>query len=323
MFNLGEKEKKNSFPVKFRDIIQKKIELSSFTSFKIGGDADIYITPSSAEELAAALAFIKEDRIPSILLGGGTNLLISDEGIRGAVIHTCRLNKIRLIESAGKMLVQAEAGALMQDVAEFCAEHGLTGLEDFAGLPGTAGGAVFMNARCYEKSISDILISASVLYFSEKGCTIKEYECRQEEWGYKRSPFQPQNKRYAELNDDRPVIVSATFLTAQGDTALIRSTMESRIADRTAKGHFKFPSAGSVFKNNHAFGKPSGQLIDEAGLRGLQIGGAQVAPWHGNFIVNTGSATARDVMELIAIIQKRVKDRTGFKLEPEIIVGNL
>ena len=211
----------------------------------------------------------------------------------------------------------------MQDVAEFCAEHGLTGLEDFAGLPGTAGGAVFMNARCYEKSISDILISASVLYFSEKGCTIKEYECRQEEWGYKRSPFQPQNKRYAELNDDRPVIVSATFLTAQGDTALIRSTMESRIADRTAKGHFKLPSAGSVFKNNHAFGKPSGQLIDEAGLRGLQIGGAQVAPWHGNFIVNTGSATARDVMELIAIIQKRVKDRTGFKLEPEIIVGNL
>ena len=95
--------------------------------------------------------------------------------------------------------------------------------------------------------------------------------------------------------------------------------MESRIADRTAKGHFKLPSAGSIFKNNHAFGKPSGQLIDEAGLRGLQIGGAQVAPWHGNFIVNTGSATAQEVMELIAAIQKRVKDKTGFTLEPEII----
>ena len=323
MFNLGEKEKKNSFSVKFRDIIQKKIGLSQFTSFKIGGDADIYIAPSSPEELAAALAFIKENRIPSILLGGGTNLLIPDEGIRGAVIHTCRLNKIRLLTAGESLLVQAEAGALMQDVTEFCAKHGLTGLEDFTGLPGTTGGAVFMNARCYEKSISDVLVSVSVLYFSEKGCTIKEYECRQEEWGYKRSPFQPRNKRYAELGDDRQVIVSAVFRIARGDKALIRKTMESRIADRTAKGHFKLPSAGSVFKNNHTFGKPSGKLIDEAGLRGLQIGDAQVAPWHGNFIVNTGSATARDVMELIGTIQKRVKETTGFELEPEIIVGNI
>ena len=322
MFNLGEKEKKNSFPVKFRDIIQKKIKLSAFTSFKIGGDADIYITPSSPEELKAVLRFIHEEHIPAILLGGGTNLLIPDEGIRGAVIHTCRLNKIRLLKTGEEQLVQADGGVLMQDVTEFCAEHGLSGMEDFAGLPGTVGGAVFMNARCYEKSISDVLVSASVLYFSEKDCTIEEYECRQEEWGYKCSPFQPRNKRYAELGDNRQVIVSATFRIAQGNKVLIRKTMESRIADRIAKGHFKLPSAGSVFKNNHAFGKPSGKLIDEAGLRGLQIGGAQVAPWHGNFIVNTGSATAQDVMELITAIQKRVKDRTGFKLEPEIIVGN-
>ena len=319
MFNLEEKEKKNSFPVKFRDIIQKKVKLSSFTSFKIGGDADIYIMPSSLEELKATLAFIQEERIPAILLGGGTNLLIPDDGIRGAVLHTCRLNKIRLTKSAGETVVQAEAGSLMQDLTAFCAEQGLTGLEDFAGLPGTVGGAVFMNARCYEKSISDVLISASVLYFSGKGCTMEEYGYRQKDWGYKRSPFQPQNKRYAELSGNRPVIVSAAFRTVQGDKMLIRKTMENRIADRTAKGHFKFPSAGSVFKNNHAFGKPSGRLIDEAGLRGLQIGGAQVAPWHGNFIVNTGSATAREVMKLIKTIQKRVKDNTGFELEPEII----
>ena len=319
MFNLGEKEKKNSFSVKFCDIIQKNVKLSSFTSFKIGGNADIYITPSSLEELKATLAFIQEERIPAILLGGGTNLLIPDEGIRGAVIHMCGLNKIRLTKCAGETLVQAEAGALMQDVTEYCAEHGLTGLEDFAGLPGTVGGAVFMNARCYEKSISDVLISASALCFSEKDCTIEEYRCCQEDWGYKRSPFQPQNKQYAELADNRQVIVSATFRTVQGDKTLIRRTMENRIADRTAKGHFKLPSAGSVFKNNHVFGKPSGKLIDEAGLRGLQIGGAQVAPWHGNFIVNTGSATAQDVMKLIKTIQQRVKENTGFELEPEII----
>ena len=319
MFNLGEKEKKTSFPIKFCDIIQENVRLGSFTSFKIGGNADIYITPSSPEELEAALTFIHAERIPAILFGGGTNLLIPDEGIRGAVIHTCRLNRIRLLKSDEETHVQVEAGALMQDVTEFCAEHGLTGLEDFAGLPGTVGGAVFMNARCYEKSISDILISASALCFSEKGCIIKEYGVNQEEWGYKRSPFQPQNKRYAELGDKRSIIVSATFRTTSTDTADIRKKMESRIADRTAKGHFKLPSAGSVFKNNHAFGKPSGKLIDEVGLRGLQIGGAQVAPWHGNFIVNTGSATAREVMELIGIIQRQVKDKTGFELEPEII----
>lgn len=319
MFNLEEKEKKNSFPVKFRDIIQKNVKLSPFTSFKIGGNADIYIKPSSPEELAAALMFIQAEHIPAILLGGGSNLLISDDGIRGAVIHTCRLNKILLVESAGKLFVQAEAGALMQDLTEFCAEHGLTGLEDFAGLPGTVGGAVFMNARCYEKSISDMLVSVSALCFSEKGYTIKEYEYRQDEWGYKRSPFQPQDKRYAELSGNRQVIMSAMFRVEQGDAILIRKIMESRIADRTTKGHFKLPSAGSVFKNNHAFGKPSGQLIDEAGLRGLRIGDAQVAPWHGNFIVNTGSATAREIVELIKTIQKQVKDKTGFELEPEII----
>ena len=319
MFNLGEKEKKNSFPVKFCDIIQKNVKLSSFTSFKIGGNADIYIRPSSPDELAAALMFIHAERIPAILLGGGSNLLIPDEGIRGAVIHTCRLNKILLMESDGKRFVQAEAGTLMQDLTEFCAEHGLTGLEDFAGLPGTVGGAVFMNARCYEKSLSDVLFSVSALYFSEKGCTLEEYNCCNEDWGYKKSPFQPSNKQYAAIDDDRPVIVSAMFRVEQGDTILIRKIMESRIADRTSKGHFKLPSAGSVFKNNHAFGKPSGQLIDEAGLRGLQIGDAQVAPWHGNFIVNTGSATARDIVELIEVIQKRVKEKTGFELEPEII----
>ena len=319
MFNLGEKEKKNSFPVKFCDIIQKEVRLSPFTSFKIGGNADIYITPSSPEELEATLTFIQEERIPAILLGGGTNLLIPDEGIRGAVIHTCRLNRILLLKNGEDTHIQAEAGALMQDVTEFCAEHGLTGLEDFAGLPGTVGGAVFMNARCYEKSISDVLVFVSTLCPSEKGCALEEYYCRQEDWGYKCSPFQPQNKRYAELEGNRSVIVSATFRTAPADTVVIRKKMESRIADRTGKGHFKLPSAGSVFKNNHEFGKPSGRLIDEAGLRGLQIGGAQVAPWHGNFIVNTGSATAREVMELIGTIQQRVKDKTGFELEPEII----
>lgn len=319
MFNLGDIEKKNELPLRLSAIVQKKVKLAAFTSFKIGGNADIYSVPSSLEELKALLSFFYAEQIPAILMGGGSNLLIPDTGIAGAVVHTKGLNTIKLHEVNGEPLVEAAAGVLMQDVLEFCAAKGLGGLEDFAGLPGTVGGAVFMNARCYEKSISDVLESTSVLYFSGKGFIIEECTCCQEEWGYKYSPFQPANGRFAALDAGRLVIVGAKLKTVRRETSLIREKMQERIADRTAKGQFRFPSAGSVFKNNHTFGKPSGKLIDEAGLRGFRIGGAQVAPWHGNFIVNTGSATAEDVMELIKTVQERVRGQTGFELEPEII----
>lgn len=319
MFNLGDNKKKNSFQLQFPGLLQKNIKLAAFTSFKIGGNADIYSEPSSMKELQEVLAYLYAEQIPAILLGGGSNLLIPDEGIHGAVVHTGRFTAVRIDEVDGEPLVIAEAGALMQDVTEFCAAEGLGGLEDFAGLPGTVGGAVFMNARCYEKSVSDVLHAASVLHFSEKGFIIEEHTCCQDEWGYKHSPFQPKNGQYAVLNAERLVIVEAKFKTVKQDKTLILKKMQERIEDRIAKRHFRLPSAGSVFKNNHTFGKPSGKLIDEAGLRGFQIGGAQVAPWHGNFIVNTGSATAQDVIALIQTIRERVRVQTGFVLEPEII----
>ena len=319
MFNLRENEKKDNFPLQFSERIRKKVKLDVFTSFKIGGYADIYSEPSSPEELVDALAYIRQTQLHAILLGGGSNVLIPDEGIRGAVIHTHNMNRIKLLQNGAEPHIEAEAGVSMRELTEFCAEQGLTGLEDFAGLPGTVGGAVFMNARCYEKSIADVLISVSVMHFSEKQYIIEEYGFRQEDWAYKQSPFQPPDKRYTAIGDERKIIVSATFKTAPGNKAAIRTKMDTRIADRTEKGHFRLPSAGSVFKNNRAFGKPSGKLIEEAGLRGLRIGGAQVAPWHGNFIVNTGSATAHDVMELVKTIQTQVKAQTGFELEPEMI----
>ena len=319
MFNLRENEKKDNFPLQFSERIRKKVKLDVFTSFKIGGYADIYSEPSSPEELADALAYIRQTQLHAILLGGGSNVLIPDEGIRGAVIHTHNMNRIKLLQNGAEPHIEAEAGVSMRELTEFCDEQGLTGLEDFAGLPGTVGGAVFMNARCYEKSIADVLISVSVMHFSEKQYIIEEYGFRQEAWAYKQSPFQPPDKRYTAIGDERKIIVSATFKTAPGNKAAIRTKMDTRIADRTEKGHFRLPSAGSVFKNNRAFGKPSGKLIEEAGLRGLRIGGAQIAPWHGNFIVNTGSATAHDVMELVKTIQTQVKAQTGFELEPEMI----
>ncbi|MEL3906776.1 MAG: UDP-N-acetylmuramate dehydrogenase [Treponema sp.] len=299
--------------------MQRNVKLKDFTSFKIGGNADIYITPSSCGQLQAALRFIETEKLPAVLLGGGTNMLISDTGIRGAVIHTHLMNTLRLRTADGEPAVEAECGTSMQALVDFCARHGLSGLEDFAGLPGTVGGAVFMNARCYEKSISDVLYSASVLTFDNTGYTLESRTYNKTEWGYKRSPFQPADKAHAVLGIGRNIIVSAVFKLTAGNKTHIRRRMEERIRDRTEKGHFKLPSAGSTFKNNHAFGKPSGKLIDEAGLRGFQIGGAQVAPWHGNFIVNTGSATAAEVKELISTVQKRVKQCTGFELEPEVI----
>lgn len=320
MFNLGEIAEKSKLTDEYRNIVQKNVKLADFTSFKIGGNADIYITPSSYKELAAVLRYLKSESIPAILLGGGTNILIPDEGIRGAVIHTCKMNTICIRTVGEETAVEAEAGTLMKDLTDFCAEHGLSGLEDFAGLPGTVGGAVFMNARCYEKSISDVFLSASVLNFSAEQYILNIHGYQKDEWAYKSSPFQPANKRHTSIDEGRSVIVSALFKTIRGNKEAIRTKMEERIADRTAKGHFKLPSAGSTFKNNHAFGNPSGKLIDEAGLRGMQIGGAQVAPWHGNFIVNTGTATAEDVIQLIRMIQLRVKDQTGFELEPEIIL---
>lgn len=323
MFNLGENiEKKNTILLLHTEL-KKNVALHSFTSFKIGGNADIYSAPSTVEELQAVLTGIHEEHIPAILLAGGTNLLLPDDGIRGAVIHTYRLNTIDLLEENGEPFVQAGAGCLMRDVMEFCAQHGLTGLENFAGLPGTVGGAAFMNARCYGTSLSDVFCSASAVCFSENGYTEKKYCFCKEQWSYKHSPFQPQHKNYARIDNNRIIITSVTLKTAWGDKTHIRSVMDNRIADRAEKGHFRLPSAGSVFKNNRIFGKSAGELVDEAGLRGLTRGGAQVAPWHGNFIVNTGSATAQDVLALIAEVQKRVKEKTGFYLEPEIIYGSL
>ena len=319
MFNLGNTREKSNFTVQPLEKIQRNVKLKDFTSFKIGGTADIYIAPDSIEELKEALLFITQERIPAILLGGGTNLLIPDSGIRGAVIHTCNLKELRLSGAGQDRLVEAAAGVSMQELTEFCAAQGLSGMEDFAGLPGTVGGAVFMNARCYEKSISDAIVSVSELCVSEDGWTLKEHGYHPGEWAYKRSPFQPLDKNHAAITGDRRIIVSAVFKTTPGNADAIRAVMEERIADRREKGHFKLPSAGSVFKNNRAFGKPSGMLIDEAGLRGLRIGGAQVAPWHGNFIVNTGQATAAEVTELIIAVKRRVKEQTGFELEPEIV----
>lgn len=346
--------------------IRQNEPMSAHTTFKVGGNADLFISPATAEELAQTVAALKAEKVPFFVLGGGSNIVVSDNGISGAVLYTGNMRTIKVVGSE----LQCDCGVLMDEVAAFCAEHGLSGLESFSGLPGTVGGALYMNARCYEKSVSDVLESA--VYYdcdAEKVCT---YTMNDEEWAYKKSPFQrekakseesilknadsvhgadgecaqsadAQNQgapRADEMNNKnvsntadvaantapvyagapRKIVLQAFFaVQPNSDPAHVAQQNAFYRADREQKRHFDFPSAGSVFKNNRAFGSPCGKIIDEAGLRGISVGGAQVAPWHGNFIINKGGATCADIKELVEKIKAEVYAKRGFLLESEII----
>lgn len=286
--------------------------LKNHTTFQIGGPADKFYEPENFEELTGIIKECKSKNIKYFLLGGGSNLVFSDKGFRGAVICTRKLNKITQIEPG---LVMAEAGATMKELVEFCTDNGLSGFEEFAGLPGTVGGALFMNARCFDKSVSENIYKT--IWIEEEGGNYTAREISFEEdaknWDYKKSPFQNSRKII------KAGVFKVTPVETQEGRAAIRAKCEGYIKGREDRGHFKFPSAGSVFKNNHDFGKPSGKLIDEAGLRGYRIGGAQIAEFHGNFIVNTDGASAEDVRGLVKKAQDTVREKFGFNLEPEII----
>lgn len=291
------------------------------TSFQVGGPADLYVEPSGEEELGALAEALFSLGIPVSLVGGGTNLLVSDKGIRGAVISLARLSSIRKgEETGGSRIVTAGAGVSMETLVEWCADRDISGLERFTGLPGTLGGAAFMNARCYDLSLSEVFLSARVLYFGPSGYTIMTVPKREGEWDYKKSPFQGVKARHpVALERGDSLIASVTLSLSAGSSPDIRREMEKYRADRESKGHFRYPSAGSMFKNDRSFGKPSGAIIDGAGLKGFSVGGARVADWHGNLVINTGGATASDIRTLVEEVRRRVLGQTGFNLEPEVI----
>jgi len=289
--------------------------MSAHTTFKVGGPAEVLFEPVFMEDIKSIMEFLKVNKQDFFVLGGGSNIVVSDEGINDAVICTQKMNTIKLLSKKVKvsgavsevLSLKCGAGCLMDSIASFCEENSISGLETFSGLPGTIGGAVYMNARCYEHSISDIL--ESVIYYNTETAAIDTYKFNKEDWAYKKSPFQHSGN----------IILEAVLKCSKGNAEQIKELNSSYVEDRRTKGHFKFPSAGSVFKNNHEFGSPSGKIIDETGLRGFSMGGAQIAPWHGNFIINTGSATAKDIWNLVCYIINEVKQKTGFELEPEII----
>ncbi len=304
--------------------------LAPRSSFKIGGNASLLIEPFDAEALAFALTEIKKNGIPYFVLGGGTNVLFGDSGFDGIVVSTKKMSDISIVgtdgaaQNGGKTVIQAAAGASMASLVSFAERESLTGLEEFAGLPGTVGGAVYMNARCFEKEISNVAAAIQWLEpASQDGSqaqdgagpesasfTLREAAFAPSDWAYKKSPF---------TGTDR-VVVSAQFVLQKGDKASIAQKAAAYIQARKDKGHYKAPCAGSVFKNNHAFGRPSGKIIDELGLKGKASGGAQIAPFHGNIIINNGGAKASDVLALIDLCKKEAKAKFGFDLEEEIVV---
>lgn len=292
--------------------------MAAHTTFTVGGPADCWVRPAGdcfPGFAAALLSAARTAGIPLFILGGGANLVVADAGIRGIVLDTSGWTGVE-VGDKGFGIFTVRSGTAVDDAAAAAAEQGLGGLAFLAGMPGAIGGAVWMNARCYDRQVSDVLIRAEILDWSPLDGSFHRVwvSCRSEEFSYKRSPFQTRDAA-----GFSPLILSACFRLEPQDAGDIRREMAAHRRDREEKGHYRYPSAGSVFKNSRDFGKPTGQIIDELGLRGYTVGGAQVAPWHGNIIINTGNATAADIRELTAQTAEKVRAERGLVLEPEII----
>jgi UDP-N-acetylmuramate dehydrogenase len=301
---------------RFSPAIRFDEPMSGHSTFKVGGKADAWIRPGKSifpDYAARLLKTAEEEGVPVFVLGAGANIVVSDKGIRGIVLDTGAfrggIGKKEKIESpSGEKYfsVPVQSGTAVDALVSRLAEKGLSGMEFLAGMPGSVGGAVWMNARCYEKSVSDVLLETEIL---DENHERQKIPFRAEDFSYKKSPFQ----------GGKSLILSARFALRCRDASDIRAEMAAFRKDRVDKGHYRYPSAGSAFKNNRDFGDPTGKIIDQLGLRGLSKGGAQIAPWHGNIIINTGNAAASDIRALMDEAATRVKKERGFDLESEIL----
>lgn len=274
--------------------------MSRHTTFKIGGPADVFVSVRDADELAFCLAAAKAQNVPYFICGKGSDLLVSDGGVEGAVIT---LNDMRKTVIDGTS-VTVEAGQSVQALCLTLQKAGLSGFEFAYGIPGTVGGAVYMNAGAYGGETADRVVS--VKYLDASG-EIKEITKENADFSYRNSVFQ----------QNGGIILSAKFEFCRGDSREILDRMNGYLARRKAKQPLEFPSAGSVFRRPE--GNFAGTLIEKSGLKGARIGGAAVSEKHAGFIVNTGGATSEDVKKLIEKIQKKVLSDSGVELQTEVI----
>lgn len=285
--------------------IVENCDMSRFTSFRAGGKADLLIMPESLEELKFALQELSGENVPHIVMGNGSNILVKDGGYRGAVVKLG--DAFGSIEIQGETLV-AGCGALMSSVAKAALDAELSGFEFASGIPGSLGGAVFMNAGAYGGEMADIIAEARIL--AKDGSREYVLSCRELGLSY----------RHSVLHETGDIAIRVTLRLSKGKAADIRAEMRELTARRNKKQPVSLPSAGSFFKR--PVGHFAGKLIQDAGLKGLSVGGAQVSPLHSGFIVNTGDATATDILQLMDVVQATVFDKFGIKLEPEVrIIG--
>ena len=276
--------------------------MSRHTSFRIGGPAARMAFPANAEQVVLLQGLAEACEIQPLVIGNGTNLLVSDEGIDNLVIDTSEMNTIRLEEDG--VTISAYAGVSLARLADFACKQGLTGLEFAHGIPGTLGGAVCMNAGAYGGEMKQVIDSVVLLDPSEG---IRVLSCEEMEFGYRHS-----------LLDEHPnlIVLSASVKLMPGDPDAIRETMRELMAKRKASQPLEWPSAGSTFKRPEGYFAAA--LIDQCGLKGFGVGGAQVSEKHAGFVINQGGATCADVLELIRQIQERVLAEKGVRLEPEV-----
>lgn len=279
--------------------------MSCHTTFRIGGPAELFLMPSTVEAVGAVIKVCREENLPYFILGNGSNLLVSDEGYRGVVIQMYKnLGAIQVEET----FIRAQAGALLSGIAAAAREASLTGFEFAAGIPGTLGGAVVMNAGAYGGEMRDVLKEATIL---TKDGTIKRLLSEDLEMGYRTSVV----KRL------EYIVLEAVISLEKGDQTAISERMRELARQRISKQPLEYPSAGSTFKRPEGYF--AGKLIMDAGLRGYQVGGAQVSEKHCGFVINAGNATAQDVYRLMQDVQERVMDKFGVQLEPEVkFLGN-
>lgn len=280
--------------------IQKDEPMKKHTTFRIGGPADYFIMPSNEKELAEAVRVCRKFLIPIYIVGNGSNLLVSDQGYEGVIIQIYKqMNRVEITENE----IHAQAGALLSMIANRAMEAELTGFEFAAGIPGTLGGACVMNAGAYGGEMKDVLETVTVLTRDGDVKTLTKDEL---ELGYRTSVIA--KKDY--------IVLSAVIRLENGKKEEIKAVMDDLKEKRITKQPLEYPSAGSTFKRPEGYF--AGKLIQDAGLRGFQVGGAQVSEKHCGFVVNKDQATAADVMNLMNQVSDKVYEMSGVRLEPEV-----
>ena len=285
-----------------KEKIAHNIQMKKYTSFKIGGEAEVLIKIATIEELKKMIKYTQQNNIPIFILGNGSNLLISDNGIKGIVLKI-EIKKLEIEEANNKFNIKVGAGEKLGELAQKLANKEASGFEFASGIPGTIGGAVRMNAGAHGSEMKDIV--KNITYMTRDG-NIQIISNEEAKFEYRNSIF----------SQNDYIILEAEIQLRKGNPEEIKSKMDEYAKYRKEKQPIEYPSAGSTFKRGNDF--ITAKLIDECGLKGYQIGGAQVSEKHAGFIINKGSATAEDVKQLMKYVEEQVYNKFGKKIETEI-----